>query len=500
LALAGLLVLAAGASAGEGRRGRSVLVFPLESHWLSAPLAEAVTEALPGALGEAGFTVTVWRHDSAFVRRALDERKVQVAAGPGRGAYVRDQFAVAAGADVYLVGEVVEVGGEAQVKAEVVGAVSRRGAEMSASTPVGEDTRAPARELASQLAAAMTPQVWTEVEADEAGRRAAAAERYASGRMAMAQGMYRDADSEFEAALAGEWDNPEYLWWAAEAEVKMGDLDGALAHLQALARRAPESVEARLRIGDVALMAGRPEQAEAAFRAAGELHGEEPGVIEGLARAARARGDFARAEEHYRRLVSALPALAGEPPWLPTMLAHLPGDPVQLTAAVPGEEHRYLGRMYLEAGRPAEGVRALLKYHSKAEGEPYGDEEYLAVAAALDEECHRVAERVGTVTAARRLGQISGEQAADEVGALHEASERMAALAEKMQVEPGLDPGHRYRVFAYALLSQSNFEALMFLHTNDAERNRRAELLRDAHEKACAQARELSFGLVKVED
>ena len=59
-----------------------------------------------------------------------------------------------------------------------------------------------------------------------------------------------------------------------------------------------------------------------------------------------------------------------------------------------------------------------------------------------------------------------------------------------------LDPAHRYRVLAYNLLNQSNFEALMYLRTRDEDRQKRSELLRDAYVKSREEAESLAAGLL----
>jgi len=89
-----------------------------------------------------------------------------------------------------------------------------------------------------------------------------------------------------------------------------------------------------------------------------------------------------------------------------------------------------------------------------------------------------------------------GEQADAEMDSLHRRSDRLATLAEKMEVSPRLYPAHRYRVLAYNLLNQANFEGLMYLRTRDSERKRRAELLRTASRKARAQAERLGEALL----
>ncbi|MCJ7822285.1 MAG: hypothetical protein MUQ26_04265, partial [Armatimonadetes bacterium] len=62
-----------------------------------------------------------------------------------------------------------------------------------------------------------------------------------------------------------------------------------------------------------------------------------------------------------------------------------------------------------------------------------------------------------------------------------------------------LDPAHRYRVLAYNLLNESNFEVLMFLRTEDPDHQRRAEVLRSAVREARAQANLLGDALAAPE-
>jgi hypothetical protein len=80
--------------------------------------------------------------------------------------------------------------------------------------------------------------------------------------------------------------------------------------------------------------------------------------------------------------------------------------------------------------------------------------------------------------------------------ALHDRSDALATVAERMQVSAALDPAHRYRVLAYNLLNQSNFEALMYLQSRDADRQTRSDLLRDAFRKSLKEAQALTSGLL----
>ena len=490
LALVALAVTATAAQAAE-TDARTILVFPVQSHWLSEPLARKVDRALVSALSQAGFTATT-AAPSAVRPPAIEDgwvlpEDLQEPERPG----ARHTLTAATGLIASLRGELSEGAAEVSLTLELAGAVSQQSVSFEVRAAMAQDRDRVAAELARETAEAITPERWAEAGADEAGRREGAAARYAAGREALSQGDYPLATREFEIALIGDPDNPDYLGAAAEAMVARRNYDGALARLRRLTTLRPDVLEARLWVGDVALLAGRPEQAEAAFLAASAQQPTDVRALEGLARAARARQQSDRAQGLYNRLVGALPALAGEPAWLPGLLASRTGDELRLTGLAEGEIHRQLGQLYLEAGELAEGIRALQAYHAEVAQPTYPDECYPAVAAGLDAEADRIARRVQTVFAATEAGQVSDEQVEAEMTALHDRSERLAALAEQVIVSAEAEPGHRHRELAYNLLNQSNFETLMYVRTRDEERQRRADLLRDAFRKSRAEASRL---------
>jgi hypothetical protein len=215
------------------------------------------------------------------------------------------------------------------------------------------------------------------------------------------------------------------------------------------------------------------------------------GAVEGLARAARASGQVGLAESHYRQLLTMLPSLTATPDWLPALLANCSDDAVRLAELPPEEVNRQLGILYLAAGELTQGLRVLLVYHREAERMPYEAVDYFPIAAGLDAESERIARAVQTVLAARAAGELDEEQADADLTELHDQSDRAATLAERMAVAPSLTPTHRYRVLSHNLLNQSNFEALMYVRTQDTDRERRADLLRTACRKARAQAQQL---------
>ncbi|UCC67303.1 MAG: tetratricopeptide repeat protein [Armatimonadota bacterium] len=516
-----LLVCAAGGA--QEPAARSVLLFPVRSHWLSEPLAESLTVALSKELRESGFRVMLASRDAPAIRLAMSEGWVGAEHVAGRQLEsARHALAVATGAGASLTAELIEGEADVRVEAMLAGAVSREVVRSQASAPAGEEPEVIARELARQVAEAVAGDLWARAGADERGRRAAAAERYAAGRAALAEGMYREAVLELETALIGEPDRPEYLWEAAQARAAGGDYKGAVLRLRRLARLRPEDAEVLLRLGNVALTAGEPERAEAAFLKAEELSREDPRAVEGVARSARARGDFERAESYYRRLLSLvgvgapvhrsdvdagrgtrsrrardLPPGVGDS--LPVILSHLPDDTIRLAGIPPEEVELQLARVYLRVGDMQGGLAALLRYHKGEDRRPCRDGEYLDIFPALDEESERIARGAQKIFGARGVGDLDDEEADAQMDRLHNQSDVLATLAERMEVSVRLDPAHRYRRLAYNLLNESNFEALMFLRTQDPDRQRRAEVLRSAFREARARAVQLGEALLESE-
>jgi Flp pilus assembly protein TadD len=521
--VAALVLLVCAAGRAQEPAARSVLLFPVRSHWLSEPLAESVTAALSKKLRDSGFGVTLASRDAPAVWLAISEGWVEAGEVAGeRLESARHVLAAATGAGASLTAELVEGEAEVDLKVTLAGAVSRQEASFEASAPAGEGPEAVVRELARQAAAAVAGDLWAQAGADERGRRAAAAERYAAGRAALTQGMYREAVLELEAALIGEPDRPEYLWEAAQARAAGGDYKGAVLRLRRLVRLSPEDVDVLLRLGDVALTAGEPERAEAAFLKAEELSPEEPRAIEGVARSARARGDFDRGESYYRRLLSlvgvgvpvhwsrvdagggmrsgrawAVPPGVGDS--LPAILSHLPDDTIRLAGIPPEEVELQLARVYLRVGDMQSGLAALFRYQKGEDRRRYRDAEYLDIFPALDEESEQIARGAQKIFGARGVGDLDDEEADAQMDRLHNQSDVLATLAEQMEVSLRLDPAHRYRRLAYNLLNESNFEALMFLRTQDPDRQRRAEVLRSAFREARARAVQLGEALLKSE-
>ena len=181
---------------------------------------------------------------------------------------------------------------------------------------------------------------------------------------------------------------------------------------------------------------------------------------------------------------------------LAAILARRADDAVRLTDTPAEEVELQFARVYLRAGDMRAGVSTLVRYHAGAERRPYKDGEYLDIFPALDEQAEGIGRAAQMTLAARALGELDDEEADSEMDRMHDESDRLATLAERMEVSRQLDPAHRYRVLAYNLLNESNFESLMFLRTGDPDRHRRAELLRTAARKARAQATLLGEALL----
>lgn len=481
---------------GEAAARGSVLVFPLESHWLTQPLAEATTAAMSDRLAQAGYSVTQVAPSSPVLQLIVSEEWIPPEALQQDDLTgLRGPLGIATGADAALFGEVIEREAEVVLRVTLSATISKQETTLETSAPRSADLRASAAELADELVVALTPMTWGEIGADAAGKRKAAAERYADGQAAMAAGMYGDAVLDFEAALLGEPGNPDYLRSDAAARQALGDYSGAVVRMRSLAAAVPSDAEISLQLGNAALRAGKPAEAEAAFLQAAEELGRDPRVVEGLALACKAQGEYERAEEYYQVLLTVLPPLADSPPTLAGLLANS-DVAVRLSDVPPDEIGGELGWLYLAEGYRSQGIAWLLSYHQQAGRPPYGDDEYLDMAASLDEEAGALADEVERLADQQATGQFGDEQAAIRMDALHDRSDALATLAERMQVSAALDPAHRYRVLAYNLLNQSNFEALMYLQTRDADRQKRSDLLRDAFGKSLDEAQALTSGLL----
>jgi hypothetical protein len=485
-------------------------VVPATAHWVSEPLVQAVAVALPEALAKAGFAVTEWK-PFASAAPSWGERLVGPAGGGPtsveEGAY---RMAVAASTDVALVPEAAEGDSRAVLRARVVGTVSRRTRDLEVTLPAEGSKERVAQALAQALVAKLTPELWGELAADGEGRQRAAVERYTAGLQAQAAGMYQDAALELAAALAGQPENPDFLQAAAGAYAALERYPAALALLRHLAEARPDDRELQLRIGELSLLAHEPARAEAAFLKVVDADPSHAQALEGVARAARARGDLSRAEIYYAKLLTQLgvyrPArqaglgegaagggAAASPlnEALPSVLVRQGDDTIRLTSVPADAVHLPIARAYLRSGRYPEGVSALLSYHTDSARPDYGDREYLELAAGLDEEGERIAQRVAALTA-NPPARLPNDKTDRELEALHQRSQRLAGLAERMGVSSLLEPAHRYWVLAYNLLNQSDFEALLYFRTHDRDRQRRADFWRQAFRTARTQARLLA--------
>ena len=147
-----------------------------------------------------------------------------------------------------------------------------------------------------------------------------------------------------------------------------------------------------------------------------------------------------------------------------------------------------VARLYFSAAEYTQGVRVLLRYHQGAERSAYSDADYVEVGGGLDEEAARVAREVEEQLREPRPTPEEDHAAERAIEALHERSERLADVSEKMLVSPHLEAAHRFRVLAYNASNESDFEALLFVRTNDPAHQRRAALLREASRTALQEA------------
>jgi tetratricopeptide (TPR) repeat protein len=528
LALLALCSICIGPAFAADQPRRTILVFPIESHWLSAPMARQVTARLAEQLGKQNMNVIVFDPASPVFREVLPGPDVPATS-------MRHDLALAAGAQGSVVGQLFETDTRIELELEFAGAVSHRSKPLKG-IAVPESVQPGATAAVSEIVTAVAAQVlaqllpqgievgfWEIIGADEAGQRAGAAERFADGEAALSAGEYPRAAREFEAAIIGDPNRGEYFAAAAEAQAALGHYDRALIRCRRASSLLPKDRGIALRAGDIALLAGSPEQADGIFRGLYDSDSSDLRPLEGMARAARAMGQFDRAVGYYSDLISKLligprsgivvstfqlteplgplgTQLRADLAPLARLLAGAPDDTIRLTSVPPDELGRPIGILYLKAGKFAEGVKVLLAYYSlprgKGERAAWSDADYLSLSAALDEGSRTVAHDVQSQLSASLAGQADADQTASALGNLHTLSDNLATVAEKIQVSAALDPAHRYRVLAYNLLNESNFEAGLYAGTRDPERRRRADLLADAYRKALDQAKELATALL----
>lgn len=468
------------------------MVFPVSSHWVLSPVAQAASEALPEALRQAGYEAQAARPDSPFVQLAVQDGWLT---GPETAAdgLVANRYLLGllARAEAALTGTVSAADQEAALEVELAGTIAQRPAKIRVVAARQDDAAKVGRELAGKVAAAVTGEVWGELGTDPAGRKAGAAARFAAGAAVRATD-YRAAAVEYEAAIAGDPENVEYLMASAVTLMRWGDSGRAFTRLQAARRLAGEDLELKGRIAQETLNAGHPAEAEAVFLELVAAKPEDPVALEGVGNAARDRGDLARAEEYYRRAIACYPQLKDEPSSLPATMAHLRDRGLRLASVRPGSLMFVLAVIYFRGGEEGPGVRALSVYHQAAEREPYDDGYYLVLAQGLDEEMERIAREVEEALRGPRSTADEIEEIERIVDGLHDRSERLADLGDRISTSGRADTAHRFRALSYHALNESNFEALTYARTNDESHRRRSALLRDAARRAMGEAQDLA--------
>lgn len=90
----------------------------------------------------------------------------------------------------------------------------------------------------------------------------------------------------------------------ARAEMSLGDLDGAIEHLEALLKEAPDWPDAKAILAECLLRTGEAERAEHLFREVLDEHPAHPVALMALARSAQSRGEFVMAGEYCQRVLA----------------------------------------------------------------------------------------------------------------------------------------------------------------------------------------------------
>jgi tetratricopeptide (TPR) repeat protein len=462
--------------------GRSLLVLPVRAPEELAAAAETLTRALPQALRERGFEPVVAAPDSAFVQLAARDGWLSEA----------ETAADMLPENRYFLGLLAHTDAVLSVALTATEAEAEVGGTLSQQTAVLRVAGTAPAALAKGLAAALTSEVWSRLGLDQAARRAAATARFAAGNAAMGAGRFTAAAREFELACAADPDNATYLQASADALAAKQDYGAAFLRARRVCTLRPDDRIAKFALADLALRAGHPEQAEVVYRGLAASTPEDPRALEGLAWAARARGDSGRAQEYFQRLVAALPDLADEPAYLSALLASQRDEGLRLAGLRRDEQRLQLVRIYFQSGDVTRGTQVLSSCHQEAKRPAYAEADYVLLAQGLEAEAEAVARAAEKALSAVRLNRAGADKAAATLEGLHDRSNRLADLGEAMLAPPSLEAAHRFRALAYNALNESTFEAQRYVQTGVEDHWRRSALLRDAVRTALKSAHDLA--------
>lgn len=107
-------------------------------------------------------------------------------------------------------------------------------------------------------------------------------------------------------------DDAEARLGVARAEIALGDLDGAIEHLEALLAEDAEALDVKALLAECLLRTGQSERAERMFKDVLATDPAHPAALMALARASQSRGEFVMAGEYCQRVLALGDSLEAE--------------------------------------------------------------------------------------------------------------------------------------------------------------------------------------------
>jgi len=500
-----LLVAAAGLPAAE--RPVSLLIYPVaDGAGVPASLPPAMSKALALALQEVAaptVRLTVFDPTAPSVRRLLRERpyleEQDLLTGSPAFVYVLGQEL---GYDAALVCDLAVDGSGVLFSARLISVRNREMRTYAAGAAEALPERTGERwawELARRLLSGLTPQFPTDLRAALAVPPATVDDYRRRGQELFRQGRYYEAIHEYDRALALDPRLVDCYVEQGRCYIQVGEARPASLQLHHALALDPHNVPAQVLLADLDLAAGKPERALERYRQAAAGPDYLPALV-GEARALAALGKDDEALPRYERLA----ADNGTDPVLLGALAQIyqrlgrDGEAVaryqELLRLEPGNQsaREQLIALYVRQNRLAEAVGEYrLAFQAARTPVTYRAQDYARLAATFDREADQVRTQVLQLWHSYHTGNLARPQVVADMDRYYQRSESLARALQFVLPPETAKAGHNYRVFAYSLLNQSDFELQAFLQTRDSHRYDRGIMLRDAAGTALAHAQAL---------
>jgi len=457
-------------------------------------------------IGDCGLKAIPFDANSPTVQRALREHEfLRASVGAIASPVVADIMGDAVGADLTLTARLDTQGGQAKLSARLAATRSRMSRNYDASAPVPQgwpDNLQPsdARALVESLTAPVAQEICKDAASLARQVPSDPAEHCRRGQELMSQGKAADASVEFNIAAGLEPGNADYHVAAGEADAALGDTQGAVIEYNRALQAAPNLAKARLKLALLYLDTGK---AQEAIRLAEAVLDSDPANVDArltLARAWRGLSEQAKALAQYERLLvdqpnneEALRALAAaydeKQAWDRAIPLYS-----RLVQVAPGDDQarERLIQLYVKVGNLAQAVAELRKAFELL-GEParYQLPQFVALVRMMDRECLAIMREAASEWDAYQEERKSLSQLKEAFEALHQRSDNLYHAAEKTAAPDLLAPAHRFRVLAYAVLNESDFEMVRFADSQEKWRAERARMLRDSAQSALTKAQSL---------